>query len=80
MDAKGSDARRRRPPSGPRQEAASADRSSPWIFSLVIADLHVSAPWARAYRDSVVGADHVSGCAEERAKGRHHPVVRLDCT
>jgi hypothetical protein len=27
---KGSDARRRRPPSGPGQEAASADRSSPW--------------------------------------------------
>jgi hypothetical protein len=28
--AKGSDARRRRPPSGPRQEAASADRSLTW--------------------------------------------------
>ena len=30
---KGSDARRRRPPSGPRHEAASADRFSPWTVT-----------------------------------------------
>ncbi len=31
-------------------------------------------------RDSVLGADRVSNRAEEGAKGRHHPVVRLGCT
>ena len=46
----------------------------------VISDLHFRAPLARACRNAMLGADRVSRCPEERAKGRHHPVVRLGCS
>jgi hypothetical protein len=48
------------------------------LVSQVVAKLHVAAQLARACRDSVLGADLVSSRAEERAKGRYHPVVRLE--
>ena len=44
------------------------------------ADLHVAAPLACACRYAVLRADRVSGRAEQGAKNRYHPVVRLGCT
>ncbi len=45
------------------------------LVPLVIADLHVTTPLPQ--RHAAVGADRVSGCQEERDKGRQHQVVRL---